>query len=169
MAALNAPLMAEIKATNKAMSDIYKVTFDALSILMQLPLRAVNVVPLYVSQRLVVRFWQDSFAESGQSLVNAFYDLRTELTKLVEGNRINGETLELLEPLVRTEWFCEEVAARVSKAIGLIVSWVRNLWDLTRTNRVILRKRRRVGRIERWVADWMRRNAKDIYAESGLQ
>ncbi|WBY55407.1 dynein heavy chain [Plasmodium yoelii yoelii] len=108
----------------KTPSDIIRIVFDGVLILLQGKLKEPKINMKYVNKQHV-EFIQDSFDEYAKPLMAdiRFLNLLFDFSKNEKDN-INEETIELLKPYIESHFFKTQIAKKASAAAEGLCKWV---------------------------------------------
>ncbi|EUD67876.1 hypothetical protein C922_01488 [Plasmodium inui San Antonio 1] len=108
----------------KTPSDIIRIVFDGVLILLQGKLKEPKISVKYVNKQHV-EFIQDSFDEYAKPLMAdiRFLNLLFDFSKNEKDN-INEETIELLKPYIESSFFKTQIAKKASVAAEGLCKWV---------------------------------------------
>ncbi|SBS89829.1 dynein heavy chain, putative, partial [Plasmodium ovale curtisi] len=108
----------------KTPSDIIRIVFDGVLVLLQGKLKEPKINVKYVNKQHV-EFIQDSFDEYAKPLMAdiRFLNLLFDFSKNEKDN-INEETIELLKPYIESHFFKTQIAKKASAAAEGLCKWV---------------------------------------------
>ncbi|GAW80117.1 dynein heavy chain [Plasmodium gonderi] len=108
----------------KTPSDIIRIVFDGVLILLQGKLKEPKISVKYVNKQHL-EFIQDSFDEYAKPLMAdiRFLNLLFDFSKNEKDN-INEETIELLKPYIESPFFKTQIAKKASVAAEGLCKWV---------------------------------------------